>query len=444
MLMLAGAATYFLRTELISFFRPVYFEFNLPFLYYIYLVLFVALIFIGTYAISGLYSLKNRMGKAEEFFKIVVASSAGIMIIIVYIFLRAELFNSRFLVLGGWFFAIILVFTARLIIRKLQSHLVARYSFGVHKTMIIGNDIIASKILNQISGPYSGYKVVGHLHNPEIQEIKLAIGNPGVDEVMLTDPNYPAHRITELIDFCHENHIIFKFVPNIYNTLTTNFDIDNIDGIPLIELKRTTLDGWGKVIKRFLDTIVSMAALIILSPLFLIIAFAIKWETEGPVFVRLRRVSRNKEFNMLKFRSMINNAHDLNPYLRSLINDRPDAGPLWKMKNDPRITKIGWLIRRSRIDELPQLWNVLKGYISLIGPRPHQPNEISQYQKHHKKLLAIKAGATGLAQISGSSDIPFEQEVALDSFYIDNWSLSLDLKIFLKTVFKIFNDRSAV
>src|SRR3989344_2693485 len=182
MLMLAGAAIYF--------FRPVYFEFNLPFLYYIYLVLFVALIFIGTYAISGLYSLKNRMGKAEEFFKIVVASSAGIMIIIVYIFLRAELFNSRFLVLGGWFFAIILVFTARVIIRKLQSHLVARYSFGVHKTMIIGNDIIASKILNQISGPYSGYKVVGHLNSPGIQEFKLAIGTPGVDDVMLTDPSY--------------------------------------------------------------------------------------------------------------------------------------------------------------------------------------------------------------------------------------------------------------
>src|SRR3989338_11466025 len=132
MLISAGITAYFLRTEIISFFRPVYFEFNLPFLHYFYLVFFVSLLFIGTYALSGLYSLKNRMGKAEEFLKIIVASSAGIMIIIVYIFLRAELFNSRFLVLGGWFFAIILVFTARLIIRKLQSHLVARYSFGVH------------------------------------------------------------------------------------------------------------------------------------------------------------------------------------------------------------------------------------------------------------------------------------------------------------------------
>ncbi|OGN09809.1 MAG: hypothetical protein A3J46_00305 [Candidatus Yanofskybacteria bacterium RIFCSPHIGHO2_02_FULL_41_11] len=445
MLISAGITAYFLRTEIISFFRPVYFEFNLPFLHYFYLVFFVSLLFIGTYALSGLYSLKNRMGKAEEFLKIIVASSAGIMIIIVYIFLRAELFNSRFLVLGSWFFAIFFVFIARMLIRNLQNHLVRKYDFGVHKTMLIGSDSLATKILNRMkSDPSSGYRIVKHLNNPEIEEVRSAVGNPGIDEVMLADPNYPAHKITQLIDFCHENHVIFKFVPNIYNTLTANFDIDNIDGVPLIELKRTTLDGWGRVIKRFIDTLVSVFALLILSPIFLIVAFAIKWETEGPVFVRLKRVSRSKEFDMLKFRSMINNAHDLNLYLRSLANDRPDAGPLWKMKNDPRVTRVGKFIRRTRVDELPQFWNILRGNISLIGPRPHQPDEIARYQKHHKKLLAIKAGATGLAQISGSSDISFEEEVTLDSYYIDNWSLWLDSKIFLKTIFKIFNDRSAV
>lgn len=445
MLMLAGTANYFLRTEIISFFRPVYFEFNLPFLHYAYLVFFVSLIFIATYALSGLYSLKNRMGKAEEFLKIVVASSAGVMIIIVLIFLRAELFNSRFLVLGGWFFAIIFVFTARLLIRNLQSYLVSKYDFGTHKVMLIGNDALATKILNRIKGDLSsGYRIVKHLNNPEVHEVKVAVGNPGVDEVMLADPNYPAHKITELVDFCHENHVVFKFVPNIYNTLTSNFDIDNIDGVPLIELKRTALDGWGRVIKRVIDILTSILALIILSPIFLIVALAIKWETEGPVLVRLKRVSGNEEFNMLKFRSMINNAHGLNSHLRLLVNDRPDAGPLWKMRNDPRVTKVGRFIRRTRLDELPQLGNVLRGDISLIGPRPHQPDEIARYEKRHKKLLVIKAGATGLAQISGSSDISFEEEVALDSFYIDNWSLWIDLKIFLKTIFKMLSDKSAI
>ncbi len=138
---------------------------------------------------------------------------------------------------------------------------------------------------------------------------------------------------------------------------------------------------------------------------------------------------------------MVANAEELKVSLVSL-NERKD-GPLFKIKNDPRITKVGRFIRRYRIDELPQFWNVFVGNISLVGPRPHQPDEIALYQKHHKKVLAIKAGATGLAQVSGSSDLPFEREVALDTFYVENWSLWLDIKIILKTVFKVFTDKSA-
>jgi lipopolysaccharide/colanic/teichoic acid biosynthesis glycosyltransferase len=141
---------------------------------------------------------------------------------------------------------------------------------------------------------------------------------------------------------------------------------------------------------------------------------------------------------------MIDKAHEYNLYLRSVQNDRQESGPLWKLKDDPRVTKVGRFLRRTRIDELPQFWNVLKGEISLVGPRPHQQNEIDKYESHHKKVLAIKAGATGLAQVSGSSDISFEDEVALDSFYINNWSLWLDIKIILQTTLKIFFDKSAV
>ncbi len=445
MLILAGIVTYLLRTELLSFLRPVYFELNLTIFQYLYLVFLVSFLFIGSYATSGLYSMKNRMGRTEELLKIIVASSAGIMIIIIFIFLRQELFNSRFLVLGGWLFGILFVFLGRVLIRKLQDLLISKYGIGIHRTILIGDSDVAVKILQEInSNPLSGQRVVKHLLNPETNVLEMKTANSGIDEVILADSNYPAQKLADLIDFCNNNHLVFKFVPSIYNTPMANFDIHSIKGFPLIEFKRTSLDGWGRVIKRVTDIIFSVTALTLLLPLFLIVAFAIKWETDGPVFARLRRTSRNKEFYMLKFRSMINNAHDLNPYLRSLFNDRPDAGPLWKMKNDPRITKAGHFLRMYRIDELPQLWNVLKGDISLVGPRPHQPDEIGQYQKHHKKLLAIKAGATGMAQVSGSSDLPFEQEVALDSYYIDNWSLWLDLKIVLKTIFKMINDRSAV
>lgn len=444
MLLLAGISTYFLRTEILSAFRPVLFEFNLPFTKYFYLVLFVSLLFLGSYAVSGLYSLKSRRGLFDELMKIIVASSAGIMLIIIYIFLRQELFDSRFLVLGNWFFAIIFVFVGRILVSRMQKFYVAKRNFGIHNVMVIGNDEPATSIVAQIRNePQGGYRLFKHTLSPELNEIREAKTLNLIDEVILTNPDYPEKNILELVDFCHENHVVFKYVPNIYKTLTANFDIDVVGGFPLIELKRTRLDGWGKVIKRTFDIFASLLGLVAFSPLFAIVALAIKSDAPGSVFVLLKRVSKNKEFGMYKFRSMIKNAHDLNPQLRLVRNDRPDAGPLWKMKDDPRITRTGRLIRRTRIDELPQLWNVLKGEMSLVGPRPHQPDEIEKYEKHHKKLLAIKAGATGLAQVSGSSDIPFEQEVALDTFYVENWSLWLDLKIIAKTALKIFTDRSA-
>lgn len=443
MIVLAGTTTYLSRTKILGSFRPVLFEFNLPFEKYFFLVLFAAFLFVGIFAVSGLYKIRTTTGLAEEFLRVVIASSAGVMSLIVYIFLRQELFNSRFLVLGGWILVIIFVSLGRFFVRQLQKQLVAKYNFGVHKVMVIGDDQVSAKIAQEIKqNPAAGYRIVKHLEDPEVAEVKLATGNPGVDEVILANPNYPAEKVLEIIDFCNENHLAFRFVPNIYQTLTTNYSVDVLAGVPLIELRRTNLDGWGRVIKRTIDFAGSFFALLIFSPLFLAVAFAVKWETEGPVFVRLRRVSQNREFDLFKFRSMIKNAEELKPYLTTL-NERQD-GPLFKIKNDPRVTKIGRFIRKYRLDELPQFINVLRGDVSLVGPRPHQPDEIALYQKHHKKVLAIKAGATGLAQISGSSDLPFEEEVALDSFYIENWSLAQDIKIILKTIFKMFTDRSAV
>ncbi len=443
MLISAGLVTYFLRTSIISSFRPVFFQLNLPLDRYFLLVLSVSLLFVGFFAIVGLYKLRTTVSSLEEFFKVAIASSAGLMSLIIYIFLRQELFNSRFLILGGWILAIIFVSLGRFFIRYLQRQLVVKRDFGVHRVLVIGDDKVSNRITQEISqNPVMGYRIVKRLENPEVVEVRSAIENPGVDEVILANPNYPAERVLEVIDFCNENHLTFKFVPNIYQTLTANFSLDVLAGVPMIELRRTNLDGWGRVIKRFFDILGGAFALFILSPFFLIIAFAIKWETEGPVFVRLRRLSQSKEFDLLKFRSMIKNAEKLKPYLQSL-NERKD-GPLFKIKDDPRITKIGKFIRHYRLDELPQFINVLKGDISLVGPRPHQPDEIAKYQKHHKKVLSIKAGATGLAQVSGSSDLPFEEEVALDSFYIENWSLAQDIKIILKTFIKMISDRSAV
>jgi len=242
MLLSAGITAYFLRTEIISAFRPVLFEFNLPLLKYFYLVVFVSLIFIGAYAISGLYSLKNRLGLMEEFSKIIIASSAGIMIIIVYIFLRQELFNSRFLVLGGWLLAIIFVFVGRMLIKIFQTYAVSKFNFGIHQVLVIGNDAAARQVKEEIYlNPLLGYRVVHQLAEPDIQALKIFLTTDTVDEVLLTNPDYPEGNVQELVDFCHENHIVFKYIPNMYKTLTTNFDIDVVGGLPLIE--RVWTDG---------------------------------------------------------------------------------------------------------------------------------------------------------------------------------------------------------
>ncbi len=443
MLILAGLTTYVLRTRILDVFRPVKFDINLTFDSYMTLVLSVSLVFIFSYTISGLYSLRTTRSVVEEFFKIIISSSAGLMAVIVYIFLQAELFDSRFLVFGAWVLAILFVSFGRWIMRKIQKILVSRYDIGVHKVMIIGTDQVSNNIVKEMKrNPSAGYRVVKQLNHPELSEIKSSIQNPGVDEVILANPNYPRDEVKEIVDFCHENHLIFRFVPNMHNTLTANFNIDTFTGVPLVELQRTKIDGWWRVAKRALDIVGSIIGLILLWPIYAIVSFMIKWESEGPVFVHLGRISNNKEFGLHKFRSMIVDAQKYKDMLMD-YNER-SGGPLFKMKQDPRVTKVGKFIRRTRIDELPQLYNVLKGDISLVGPRPHEPDEIARYQKHHRRVLDVKSGVTGMAQISGSSDLPFEEEVAIDTLYIENWSFLQDIKIIIFTVLKLFRDRSAV
>lgn len=439
MLLVAGLVTYFFRTEILSSFRPVLFDLNLPFSKYFILVFLVSLFFLGAYAISGLYAMNVTRKLGEEFFKIIVASSAGIMGVIVFIFLRQELFDSRFLVVGAWLFAIMFVTLGRMLVRLVQKY----QRWGIERVLIVGNDGVSEVIQKNIeANPSWGLVVIRVLDNPKLEEIGMIAKNPGIDQVVLADPNFSSQEVSELVDFCNENHLVFKYVPNIHQILTKNFEFDMFAEVPLIELRRTSLYGWGSIIKRAIDIFIAVFGLIVLSPLFLIVALAIKWETDGPVFVRTRRISRNRVFNLYKFRSMVRNAERLK-HLLLQFNERED-GPLFKLKDDPRVTKVGRLIRKTRMDELPQFWNILKGDISLVGPRPHEPEEVQKYLKHHKKVLAIKAGASGLAQVSGSSDLPFEKEVALDTFYIENWSLYLDLKIVVKTILKFFMDKSAV
>lgn len=442
-LVMAGLATYALRTRVLDIWRPVQFTFNLPLSRYLILVLAFSALLVGVYAISGLYAMRVRLSMLQELSRVFVATSAGVLGVILFIFLRQELFNSRFLVIGFWFLAFMLVSIGRLLFRHVFRAVSGRTGWGRHRVLIIGDDTVTEAVARTVQDdPAWGYDVVKRMADPDIRRVHAAVGNPGVDEVILANPNYPADRIVPLVEYCHERHITFSFVPNIYQTLTTHYAVDAIGNIPVVQLRRTALDGWGRVFKRVVDMFGAVIGLVVFSPLLAVVAFAIKWETAGPVMVRLTRISGSRRFKLFKFRSMVENAEALKPLLAAR-NERAD-GPLFKMQADPRITRVGRLIRKTRLDELPQFYNVLIGDMSLVGPRPHQPDEIAKYAKHHKRVLAIKAGATGLAQVSGSSDLPFEEEVKLDTFYIENWSLGMDTRIIVKTALKMLQDRSAV
>ena len=439
----AGVAAYFLRTsDWVAQYRPVVFYLNLPFGRYFELVCGAALFLLIIFALIGLYKIQIRRSLLDDFLKILIGVSAGMIGLVFYIFLSREWFDSRFIMLVGWGAVIAFVFITRVFVCLWQRYLMKKYNFGSHRVMIIGRDSVSKRISENIKqNPNLGYYLVANLIEPNIEEIKAKVGNPGVEEIILADPNWPKEKVLELVDFCEERYLVFKFVPNLFQTLTSNTSVETLGETPIIELRRTALDGWGRITKKFIDLIAAVFGLIVLSPFFTFIALAVKWNSPGPVFVKLKRISQGKEFNLYKFRSMIDGAEELKKMLWA-YNERSD-GPLFKMRKDPRITKVGCFLRKYRIDEFPQLINVLKGEISLIGPRPHQPDEIAKYQKHHKKVLAIKAGMTGFAQISGSSDLPFEEEVKLDTYYIEKWSLLMDIKILFKTFIVLIRDRSA-
>lgn len=443
MIVVAGVVAYFLRTSsLVSQWRPVLFSSNLPFSRFFGLLIIAALFTLIIFALSGLYKIRVSRKLFEILSQIAISMSAAVLAIIILLFVTGKEFESRFIVLAAWLLAILFVFMGRFFIKKLQRYLVGKYNIGIHNILVVGSDKMSKNILKEINNrPDLGYRIVRYFPELDTKKIKQAVSNPGIDTVILASPKYERKEILEILDLCDEYRVAFKFVPSLFQTLTTNIEMDTFGGVPLIEIQKTPLDGWGKITKRFIDIVGSTLGLFVLWPLFLIIGLLIKFDSPGSTFVKLKRVSKDKEFYLYKFRSMVKNAEDLKKEL--LKKNERKGGPLFKIKDDPRITKIGKILRKSRIDELPQLINVLKGEISLVGPRPHQPDEIEKYEKQHKRVLLIKSGMTGMAQISGSSSLSFDEEVKLDTYYIENWSVKKDLYILIKTFLVLFADRSA-
>ncbi|MEX0870065.1 MAG: sugar transferase [Candidatus Spechtbacterales bacterium] len=442
LLMAAALSAYFLRiSPAIEDIKPVLFE--LPLRQFIMLGAGASIVLLVIFAISGLYTIRRTTPVIHEITKVIISVSAGMAIIIVAMFFNRAWFDSRFILLADWIFAISFISIGRISMRGVRRYLLHKKGIGKERFLMIGSGKDSHLIKEQIiNNKKLDLSLVKTLKDPDLNVIKAVHEKYDLHRVLATDSDFNKKEMMKVVNFCEENGIQFSYIPDMFGAIVADMSFDILDDMPVVSIRPSPLDGWKKILKRSMDIIAASFLLFVFSPLFLVVAIAIKGESEGPVLVKLTRISNGKEFGLYKFRSMINNADKHKESLMQ-FNERED-GPLFKLSNDPRITRVGKVLRARRIDEIPQLINVLKGDISLVGPRPHEPQEIEQYKDHHKKVLAIKSGITGMAQVSGASDLPFEEEVKLDRFYIENWTLKHDIKILFKTLRILLFDKSGV
>ncbi|MEI6288113.1 MAG: sugar transferase [bacterium] len=446
MIILAGIASYFLRYwEPIKNIRPVIF--NLTLGVFINYLAIIAIIWIISFALAGLYSMRATRRPIDEVSKIILGCSTAVMFLMFVFFFSRSLFDSRFIILIGWVLSIVFVVIGRGVVRLIQ-HNLYRFNIGTHRVVIIGKGQVSEEVINSFGQNIkTGYKIVEQFADFDKEiEVKLEkmAREDKFDEILVATSNLSSKVLDKINDFSYINHIDLKYVADIFEFPITNFQIDTINGLPIIEVKKTRLDGWGRIAKRIFDVIVSSIIIILISPILLATAIAIKIDSRGSVFFSYKRIGeQGRPFTYFKFRSMIRDAHKYRfdeKFLKAFQNLR-DGTPMMKFENDPRVTRVGKFIRRFSIDELPELFNVWIGKMSLVGPRPHEVEEVAKYENFHKRVLTIKPGMTGMAQVSGRSDLDFDDEVRLDVWYMENWSMKLDLMILFKTPLAVLKKR---
>jgi len=429
-------------------------------------VLTLTPIWILIFALEGLYNTRRKRQGLDEFSGILLGVSASVMLVMAWFFLSKTIFFSRAIVLYTWIMAVVLITVSRLLVKALQKYLY-RYGIGTHRLIIIGGNGLTDDILREIqSNRDLGYKFLGLIQSFEsktnsktkvlgkLDQLEEIIQHNIVDDIILADTNLGEKQVSKIIDYCQDHNITIKQVPNFFQVQTTNVGFSALAGIPIVEFRITPLEGWGRILKRGVDIFGSVLGIIISSPILIITVILIKLDSKGPILYKNERVGENgKRFYLYKFRSMkteycTGNTYggkEAEVYEKKLIeSNNGRMGPVYKVLRDPRRTKFGRFIERFSIDEFPQFFNVLKGDISLVGPRPHQPREVEKYQKWHRKVLRIKPGVTGMAQISGRSDLNFDEEARLDIYYMENWTLWMDVKILLKTPASLFKPRKNI
>jgi exopolysaccharide biosynthesis polyprenyl glycosylphosphotransferase len=419
------------------------------------LLLFVSFLLIWhmLFNVFGLYGSKRMTSRWEEMWDLGRATTVGAFVIAVFgLTFRIWLVNRVFLVLF-WALTTSTVILSRTIIRAILAYQ-RRHGRNMRNMLVIGTNPRALQLVERIQHkPELGYRVLGFADEQwngleefkkhglplvaDLDTLPTYVRRNVVDEVVLALPIRSFHTFASRIAAaCEQQGIIVRFLPNIFDLKEVRHRADEFDGDPLIGHESTITDVWGLAIKRAIDVVVSLVAIILLAPVMLLSALAVKLTSPGPIFFVQKRLGLNKRmFHIYKFRTMV---MDAEARLKDLEHLNEADGAVFKIKKDPRITLVGSFLRKTSIDELPQLFNVLKGEMSLVGPRPLQVRDYELFETHcgdwQRKRFSVRPGITCLWQIKGRSSTTFEKWMELDLQYIRTWSLWLDLEILAKTV----------
>ncbi len=417
---------------------------------YVYALLYVVPGFVILYAIFNLYTPKRMHGQKYEIMNIIKANTVGILIFFFILFLAKLTDFSRAVLFIFYALNIGYEFIARILLRSLLRNIRKR-GFNQKHIVLIGYSRAAEAYIDRIKlYPQWGYHIVGILDDNvdadtkyrgekiigRISDIEDIIASNDLDEMVITLGLEEYMKLEKIVGICEKSGIHTKFIPDYNNIIPTRPYIEDVQGLPVVNIRHVPLSNLGnRFIKRAMDIIGGGMALIVFSPIMLFALIGVKVTSKGPVIYKQKRVGlHNKEFEMYKFRSMM------------VQTDGGDACK-WTTSTDPRVTKFGKFIRRTSIDELPQIINVLKGDMSLVGPRPERPFYVDKFKEEIPRYMIkhqVRPGMTGWAQVNGyRGDTSIRKRIECDLYYIENWSFLFDIKIMISTVFKGFINKNA-
>lgn len=410
-------------------------------------------LWIIVFAFLGLYNSQVYTKRLTEWGRLFIGSLIGILIVLGFSFVIDEpVFPARLVAVYAFLSSFILLVIGREFLRLLRT-LLFQIGRGISRVLIIGDSPATKDIATQLSNtPKSGYAVVAIAgpksvlptnfkgqHYPNAERALAHLEKQLISTIIQTDLYDSTERNQRILGATQAQHISYRFIPGEPEFYSGKNTVDVFLGYPVISVYQTPLVGWGVVVKRIFDVLLTSVIMTLLSPLFLTIIVLQKLFNPGPIFYVSKRLSRySKPFGLLKFRSMNPKYGKKDAAEEFRTMGREDLAEEYeqtrKVRNDPRITWFGAFLRASSLDEIPQFFNVLKGDLSLVGPRPILPQELKLYKGKNALLHSVKSGVTGLWQVSGRSDLPFEKRVELELYYAQNWSFWLDLKIVLKTI----------